>query len=358
VSRAEIGLASSAFAIGAVATALGGRALLDGLTPGRLLRSALVGFVLGTLLLITVRELPATVGAAFILGASGTSVLIVVPVVIEARQGPARAAALAEANVGAALAGILAPLAIGAAILVDIGWQVGMALVLVPVAILIPLVGRQGDTPKEPPHGAAELDPAARPRLPGAYWRWWAAIVLGVGTEFCVVFWGADYLQEEVGVSRGAASVALGLFVAGMATGRFAGSRLAVARDARRLLVGGLVVAALGFSIFWTATGAAVAFPGLLVMGTGVATLYPLSLSLAMAAAPRLASAASARASLGSGLAVLVAPFALAALADGIGVKPAFLIVYGLIAGGLAVALGRPRTRGAPHTRRRPPGWR
>lgn len=54
----------------------------------------------------------------------------------------------------------------------------------------------------------------------------------------------------------------------------------------------------------------------LFVTGLGIASLYPFVVSLALGAVAGPLEAASARISLASGLAILVAPFMLGALAD------------------------------------------
>ena len=66
--------------------------------------------------------------------------------------------------------------------------------------------------------------------------------------------------------------------------------------------------------------------------GLGVALLYPLSISRALAAWPTDPTRASARAALAVGLAFGVAPFALATIAERTGFRPAFLIVPLLLA--------------------------
>jgi fucose permease len=230
---------------------------------------------------------------------------------------------------------VLAPVAVGAAILAGAGWRAGALLVLVAIAAVI-LFGAADDFDGPP---ARDARPDAAGPLPRGFWRWWTVIVLVVGVEFCVAFWATDFLQEEAGVGRGAASASLGLFVGGMATGRLVGGRLAVARDPRRLLIGALGLAATGFVIFWSTGAPAVSLTGLAVIGLGVAMLFPLSLSFAMASAPGVLEKASARASLAGGIAVLLAPYALATLADAVGVRAGFLLVPALIATALVLTL-------------------
>jgi len=335
ISRAAIGLAGSAFAVGAVVAALGAPPVLLRVGHGTILRTGLLGLGAGTVMLVVAGPLPTVIAATFVMGLGGTAVLVVVPLVVEARQPAARAAALAEANMGAAAAGVLAPVAVGAAILAGAGWRAAALLVLAAIAAVI-LLGAAGDFDGPLPRDAR---PAAAGPLPPAFWRWWTVIVLVVGVEFCVAFWATDFLQEETGISRGAASASLGLFVGGMAAGRLIGGRLAVARDPRRLLVGALGLAAAGFALFWSTGAAAVSLAGLAVIGLGVAMLFPLSLTFAMASAPGVSEKASARASLAGGIAVLLAPYALATLADAIGVRAGFLLVPVLIAVAVVLVL-------------------
>lgn len=343
VSRAAIGLAGSAFAAGGVAAALLGGRVFHGARHRDALRAGLGAFGVGMVGMISLPSLPAAVGCAALMGMGGTTVLIMMPLVIEARQPQARAEGLSEANLGATAAGIVAPLAIGAATLSGIGWRVGM-LLAVPMIIAV-MVGASVCTDR----GAgnhADAHPVTHGRLPRPFWRWWAAIMTVVATEFCITFWAVELLRDAAGMREGAARAALGVFVAGMTLGRVVGGRLASTRDPQVLLVGSLAVALAGFVVLWSAGSPAQAILGLAVTGTGVGPLFPMAMALAMDAAPGRAPLASARTATGSGLAVLIAPFVLAALADGVGVRPAFLLVGGIVLAGLALSL--PPRAGGP----------
>jgi fucose permease len=101
-----------------------------------------------------------------------------------------------------------------------------------------------------------------------------------------------------------------------------------------------------GFALFWAAPNLALAATGLLVTGLGVALLYPTTVSRVIAAWPQAPDRASARAALGSGLAIGVAPFVLAQVSDRIGLRAAYLIVPALllvlaVRGGRAYASSR-----------------
>ena len=74
---------------------------------------------------------------------------------------------------------------------------------------------------------------------------------------------------------------------------------------------------------------------GLAVAGLGIANLYPLGLATNLGLAAASPDTASARVSLGGGLAILTAPLALGALADRTGLRTAYgavPVMLGLVA--------------------------
>lgn len=340
VSRAQIGTAGSAMAAGGILAALGARRALAAAGAANTLRACLVLMAAGAVILVTARHTAMAAAAGACIGAGGGLLLVAVPVLVERRQPAARAALLAEANAAAAATGVAAPLAVGGATLAGLGWEAGIVIGVPAALVLALLVGRtglgRGDAGEEPGHADAS-------GLPAAYFRWVAALVTVVGIEFCIVFWAPDYLQEEAGMRQGTAGASLGLFVLGMALGRITGGRLAVRRRPEALLAGGLTVALAGLGLFWAAATPATSVAGLFVTGCGISVLYPMALSLAMRAAPANPQGASVVASVGSGVAILVAPFALAAVGDAIGIRPAFTLVFALAVTGLALTLTAPR---------------
>jgi fucose permease len=175
-------------------------------------------------------------------------------------------------------------------------------------------------------------------RLPLRYWCWWATLVLVVSMEFSFVFWTADELRMAAGAQPALAAGAVTVFELALAGGRLAGSHLLQRAEALTLLRAGLVVSVLGFALFWSAHVLWPALLGLAVAGLGVAMLYPLSLTGAIASAAGRSDLASGRAALGSGVAIGLAPLALGALADAHGVHLAYLVVPFLAAGAWATS--------------------
>ena len=86
---------------------------------------------------------------------------------------------------------------------------------------------------------------------------------------------------------------------------------------------------------------------GLALLGLGLSLQFPLSLVRTMDASGGRPDTANALASVGTGLASGLAPFALGALADRVGVHSGFLLVPGLLlAAGVLLALGQAPVRG------------
>ena len=74
------------------------------------------------------------------------------------------------------------------------------------------------------------------------------------------------------------------------------------------------------------------------VYALGVANLYPLVLGLVVGVVPEQADLASARCALAAGITILLAPLALAALADHVGIRNAYAVVLPLLLAALLIS--------------------
>lgn len=281
----------------------------------------------------------------FLMGGLGALTLIEVSATLSALHGPNRARAIGEANVLASFCTVLAPLCVGGAVAAGLGWRVGVGLV--PAALLV--IGGvfwRTPVPQTAPPGRSAGGP-----LPGRFWRFWTLLVLCVAVEFGVLFWAAEYLQDVGFVTPAAAPLGLSTFFLAMLLGRAAGTRLAGRVGNGPLLLGSLGTALAGFLAYWLGGAAWVQFAGLFGCGLGIANLYPFTISLALGSVSGPLTRASARASLGSGLAILLAPFALGALADLSSLRAAQAVLpLCLVLAALNVvwALRVPATSGSP----------
>jgi MFS family permease len=181
-----------------------------------------------------------------------------------------------------------------------------------------------------------------RARLPTGFWLAWTFLVAVIAVEFSIVFWGATLVERRTGVETEVATLLGGLFLGGMFVGRLGQSLgLGTAGDIRRSAAIGIALAGTGAAVAWLSTSAPLSGAALFVAGLGVAGLYPLGVAAALAAAPGRLTLAGTRLTLASGTAILLAPLALGAAADAVGVPLAWGLVVGLslVAFGLVTVL-------------------
>ncbi len=276
-------------------------------------------------------------------------------------RGTRAAGLLARANALSSAAGLAAPLLIAAAVFLGIGWPAGFLVVplagAIVVLFLLHRVRLPDAEPPPPPRqpaagavagGARAVDARGSEADP---WRLWLSLVLAVSIEFCMVFWAPSYLHSNLGLRTATAAALAGAFLLGMAVGRASVTpitRVTGSADRTIVIVTGVVVA--GFVVFWFALAAWLATLGLLVVGLGVALMYPLTVARYVATAPAGSTRASARAALGSGVAIGVAPFVLATISDAAGLHGAYLLVPVLCA---ALVLNTRLIQRSPTARRK-----
>jgi len=326
------GLLSSALAVGMI---------LAGLTSDRVAHrwgrhftfwSGAIGLTMSALGLALSGQVLLTITSVLSMGYCGSLTLAMIQAILSDRHGAQRAIAFTESNVAASASTSLAPLFVGVFQRVGVGWQGALYLAASLFALL---AARFYKEPIPDPHQLRlKSNPDGRQRLPLSFWAYWIVICLVVSIEWCLVIWGADYLENVVGLSKTNASTMMGIFFAAMLIGRLIGSRMTRVMPSTTLLLTALGVTMVGFPVFWLAQFAPLNIVGLFVAGLGVANLFPLTLTVAVGAAPQQSIVASARVSLGVGTAVLLAPLTLGWTADRVGLQ----IAYGIEALLLVIA--------------------
>ena len=238
---------------------------------------------------------------------------------------PHRAIALTEGNMSTSIGTILPAVAIGGFAAAGLGWRTAFVVPAV-LWLFVWLAGRS-----EPfPAAAREQRRHSREPMPGRYWWYWAALIPGTSVEWALAAWGAGYLVDVGGTTESAASLLMTAFFASMVGGRLVVSRIARRADPSTVLGGAVAVGLAGFLIVWASTRPGAIVTGLFVSGAGIAGIFPMLLSLAVASAPGRVDLAAARANLAAGIALFAAPQTLGIAADRIGLRPGFGIVAGL----------------------------
>lgn len=318
----------TAFAVGILLVGLGGHLVIQRIGRLRSLWLGLIGISLSALILILGTNPIITIGASFLMGWVGSLILVIVPAALSDRHDERKAVALSEANVIASLLSTAAPLLVGWFAQWTGQWRFALGIMaLTPIMMFFSLRNDSAPTGTAAPEAFAQRNTS----LPLLFWVYWAALFLSVAVEFCMVFWSANYLEQVLGVGKANAAQAVSLFLAAMILGRMAGSRLVQRFSTRAVVTVSIVIAGMGFLLFWRAESSAGGLLGLFITGLGIANLYPLILSLAISAANGNTDQAGARATLASGTAILALPLALGWLADIVGIGSAYGIVFILL---------------------------
>ncbi len=326
----------TAFAIGILFVGLGGHWVVQRIGRQRTLWLGLFGMSLSALFLLMGRTPVITIGASFLMGLIGSLILIVVPAALSEQHNELKAVALSEANVIASLFSTGAPLLVGWFAQWLGQWRFALGfMALTPILMFVSL-GKAGD----PTISSADTVPAQSGKsLPRLFWVYWAALLLSVSVEFCMVFWSADYLEQVLGLIKANAAQAVSLFLAAMIAGRVIGSRLVQRFSTPSVVFISILIAGVGFLLFWRTETSFLGLSGLFLTGLGVANLYPLILSLAIGAANGNTVQAGARATLASGTAILALPLALGRFADAVGIRLAFGVVLVLLVSVFVISL-------------------
>jgi hypothetical protein len=293
--------------------------------------------LLAVVILAAGPALSATLWAALLVGVGAGTLLGYANAVLGRPGGRPARLRLARANVWAMVSAFVCPIALAASSGMDLSWGLG----LLPAVGLLAIVA--ADLRAGPRlvrvSGTSESGP-----LPIGFWLAWAFLVAVIAVEFSIVFWAATLVERQTGVSIEVATLLGGLFLGGMFVGRLAQSRgLGTGGDVRRSAAIGIVLAGTGSAVGWVSTSPALTGAALFVAGLGVAGLYPLGVAAALAAAPGRLTVAGTRLTLASGIAILLAPLALGAAADAVGVPTAWGLVVGLSLAALALVSVLPR---------------
>ena len=340
-----LGVYSAVWSLGAALVGVSLATLARRLSRAALLWCSAAAATAGTALFATAHTVALTLLGDALVGFAGTTLLTCTQAILSDRHGGRRDRALTEANVGAAACAVLAPLLLGLLQGTAAGWRVAMSL---PALVLAGLYLHYRHQPL--PAAPAGRSAPSRAPLPLVCWLLAALVAAGMAVEFCVVYFGAELLTAT-GLRTAQAATAMSGFYLGILAGRVGCAWLTrIAGRAVPLLWGSLAVTAAGFLLFWLAGRPVLAITGLFLCGLGVANLYPLSLALTLATAPRNGDSAQAVTQLLGGGLVITAPFLLGSLADHIGLHAAFATDLVFIGACTLLLLAALRLRPAGHS--------
>lgn len=287
--------------------------------------AGLAGMALGALAIIAAPHPVVSILGCFVMGAVGCLILIIVPTLLADWHGANRSVAIGEANGFSYVASLTAAMAVGLFVAIDFGWRAALLLGVVLAGFLLLFL-------RGTPMPAAETPPAAASgrkggHLPLAYWFYWLTLIAFVGVEQSVMVWATEFLTRIKGVPVASAAVTAGAFSFGMLVGRFSSALVLARISSARALYLSVVITVPAFLLFWGAPSLPLAVFGLFAVGLGCALQYPLTLTKAIVTAGPFGELATARASLGSGLSILIIPWVIGALADHTGLWVALSVL-------------------------------
>ncbi|MCB9452752.1 MAG: MFS transporter [Anaerolineaceae bacterium] len=331
------GLHATAFALGMFAAGLLSDTIAERIGDKRAFWIGSTGMAAGVLLLLTATSVYMTLFSALLMGLFGTLMLILIQAGLANEHGALRATAITEANVIAYIASTLAPLLVSLVVAIGIGWR-GALIFPITVWGILRLTNHKRDFPTA--EGGSTQ--SRKTPFPISFWVIWLGLTLSVAAEWVVTFWTADFLIQRLSIETSAATASLAVFTGFGVLGRWIASQLAKRFSEKRLLTGALALAFVGATLFWVSQQTLLSFAGLALLGFGLANAYPLGAATLIRTAPQQANRASARASLGAAVAILVAPQAVGILADSMSITTAFGSVLLLVLAALALTAFSP----------------
>ncbi|NJP90223.1 MFS transporter [Nonomuraea sp. FMUSA5-5] len=239
--------------------------------------------------------------------------------------------------VGAISAGGLGSLAIA----VGLPFTANVALVaLVSLPVMV-LLGRT--YLQERP--AAEAARKGRKRMPPIVYLLGTIMFFAFMVEGTVADWNGLYMRDELGAPEAVAALGYPVFEVGMLIARLTGDRLRVRFGVRGMLTVSGVATAGFFAVVLLAPAALVAVSAMFFVGLGVATISPLTLSLAGTATDAPGPAIAQAGAMGY-VGLLLGPVVIGFLSDATSLRTALGI--GVVLGVLIALAGRLLPRREP----------
>ncbi len=313
----------------------------------RMLLAGTAAVGLGALLFGSAHVVAQSLSGGALIGLGGAAVVTAIPGMVADSFGDERNAIFTRLNVAPAFGGLSFPLLISVAPSLGSSWRVPTAAlpaVLLGAVVMLSLPElRRTREPSSLARTTSWRDVVVLLRLGGVRRRF-ALQVLEVGVEFSLASWLVVFLREQGGFSKAAAPIGGAAWAIGMMTSRALTPRLIVALRNRleaSCLVGGVI---------WALCILAVPVPWLRLLAVALTSfsfgpMYSLGVERLFVNAEQAGVvdtvAVSSLASVASGIAITLGPFAVGVMADRIGLTSALLVVPGLAALAFALCLVR-----------------
>lgn len=311
----------SASAAGVLLAGATGHWVMKKLGCARAIWTCGLGVLISALIFMLLKNPVFTIFGAFIAGLGGSCMGQSVTTLMSERFGEKRALFITELNIVGSIFAMLGPFVVGRFLAWGMGWRLAL---LVPVAMYLVLLlsSRKLYTQFKMTEKGSEGG-----NLPLQYWFFWVVIWFSVASEWSMIFWTSEFLEKAKGLDKVDAAQAAGVFLISMLLGRMAGVRLVRTFAVGKILFTTAIISLIGFVTFWLGPNWVVSLVGLFITGLGVSNIYPMSFARAISFSGGKVSLGTARMSVGTGSAIMVAPLVLGNVGDRHGIFYAYAVV-------------------------------
>ncbi|OHX14277.1 MFS transporter [Chromobacterium sphagni] len=292
------------YAAGLVASGLLAGQLLKRLPINLLVRGSAIAMVAAVLSITQAANFAGTLAAAAAMGLSGGVVQAAVQAGLAWHQPGHRDMAMVEAFVFAGIGVFSGPLLVGQLAAYGLSWRMALlasALVLA-VVMLLPGPSARGDASRPSARAAA---------IPLAVALCWLTVLLGIGAEWGIGFWGAQFLQIRLGLNPPQAVSLMSVFFGGTVFGRIVSSRLLAIFDGRNMLFSVILLGCCAILALWGSGHAVVTVFALALAGMCLGNFFPLIISNAIRLEPAHVGLISVGSTQAVGVSLLVVPIVL-----------------------------------------------
>lgn len=346
LSRATASAHSLGMTLGGIIAGLTGQRLIRQFGRGKLLRWASIVFAIGLFLFCFGPNIYFTLLGVTLSFIGGVTIVQSTAAFLSTHHGQNAPAAISELHGVAAGIGLLSPVLVGLFVTFGFSWRLALAAGVLAVGVVEVFRGRDLDsygTPKTTEANNIHHDVAGK--LPKAFWLSCTAMICTSAVEYAMLLWSSDYLRTSGGFAKGASAIALGCIVGAMAVGRLLGSVLTKKWNAEKMYSASLLIALIGFVVFWSSTNSVLLVSALTITGLGIALHFPFGIERAIKVSAGRPDKATSRIAIATALSSGIAPFSIGILADHIGVRSAFLVVPVALVVAIIVVLRNPVVR-------------
>ncbi|MEN6082180.1 MFS transporter [Chromobacterium piscinae] len=333
----QVGWHFTSYAGGLVASGLLGGGLLPRLGLGPLVRGAAVAMVLAVLSITQARGFAGTLAAAIAMGLTGGVLQSAVQAGLAWHQAEHRDMAMVEAFIFAGAGVFSGPLLVGQLAAAGIPWRWTLLAAALALALVLPLPAPAGR-----PAPAAGSNKSSRGGVPLAVALCWGSVLLGIGAEWGIGFWGAQFLESRLGLGPAQAVSLMSVFFGGTVFGRIVSSRLLVRFDGRNMLMAVILLGGGAILALWASSLPSATIAALALAGMCLGNFFPLLISNAIRLEPDHVGLISVGATQAVGVSLLVVPIALGYIGQVAGLVNAIgmLVILPLLMAAACLAAG------------------